>query len=107
MVRKGRVALVALVLLRVALLAQPPSQVPAFLIVNDGTNQQIWTLRRDTLAVVSAFGHAGHGAGEFYGAHVMASDSKGNLFIGETYEGTRIQKFTYRGLAPPQAPLIR
>ena len=46
-----------------------PSQ--TFLIVNDGTNQQIWTLRRDTLAVVSAFGHAGHGSGEFYGAHVM------------------------------------
>ena len=62
MVRKGRVALVALVLLRVALLAQPPSPVPAFPIVNDGTNQQIWTLRRDTLAVVIAFGHAGHGA---------------------------------------------
>ena len=82
-----------------------PSQ--TFLIVNDGTNQQIWTLRRDTLAVVSAFGHAGHGSGEFYGAHVMVSDSKGNLFIGETYEGKRIQKFTYKGLAPPQAPLIR
>jgi len=77
-----------------------------FLVVNDGTNQQIWTLRRDTLAVVSAFGHAGHGAGEFYGAHVMVSDSKGNLFVGETYEGKRIQKFTYRGLGPAQTPLI-
>jgi len=82
-----------------------PSQ--TFVMVNDGTNQQIWTLRRDTLAVVSAFGHAGHGSGEFYGAHVLASDSKGNLFVGETYEGKRIQKFTYRGLGPPQAPLIR
>jgi len=78
-----------------------------FLIINDGTNQQIWVLQRDTLAVVSAFGRAGHSAGEFYGAHVMASDSKGNLFIGETYEGKRVQKFTYRGLGPPQAPLIQ
>jgi len=78
-----------------------------FLIVNDGTNQQIWILRRDTLEVVSAFGHAGHGAGEFYGAHVMASDSKGNLFIGETYEGKRIQKFLYRGLGPAQAPIVQ
>jgi predicted DNA-binding protein with PD1-like motif len=78
-----------------------------FLVVNDGTNQQIWTLRRDTLEVVSAFGHAGHSAGEFYGAHVMAADSKGNLFIGETYEGKRVQKFVYRGLAPAQAPLIQ
>jgi hypothetical protein len=77
------------------------------LIINDGTNQQIWILQRDTLAVVSAFGRAGHNAGEFYGAHVMASDSKGNLFIGETYEGKRIQKFSYRGLGPAQTPLIQ
>jgi hypothetical protein len=78
-----------------------------YLIINDGTNQQIWVLQRDTLAVLSAFGRAGHSAGEFYGAHVMASDSKGNLFIGETYEGKRIQKFTYRGLGPAQTPLIK
>ena len=77
------------------------------LIINDGTNQQIWILQRDTLTVVSAFGRAGHSAGEFYGAHVMASDSKGNLFIGETYEGKRVQKFTYRGLGPAQTPLIQ
>ena len=50
-------------------------------------------LRRETLEVVSAFGHAGHSAGQFYGAHKMAVDSKGNLFIGETYEGKRVQKF--------------
>ncbi len=31
-----------------------------FLVVNDGTNQQIWILLRDTLQVVSAFGQAGH-----------------------------------------------
>ena len=78
-----------------------------FLIINDGTNQQVWVLQRDTLAVLSAFGRAGHAAGEFYGAHVMASDSKGNLFIGETYEGKRIQKFSYRGLGPARVPLIQ
>ena len=78
-----------------------------FLIINDGTNQQIWILRRDTLEVVSAFGHAGHGAGQFYGAHVQAADSHGNLFVGETYEGKRVQKFVYRGLGPATAPLIK
>jgi hypothetical protein len=81
-----------------------PSQ--DFLIVNDGTNQQIWILRRETLEVVSAFGRAGHWAGEFYGAHVMAADSQGNLFIGETYEGKRVQKFLYRGLGAARRPLI-
>jgi hypothetical protein len=78
-----------------------------FLIVNDGTNQQIWLLRRDTLAVVGAFGQAGRWAGQFYGAHVQAADSSGNLFIGETYEGKRVQKFLYRGLRPAIPPLIQ
>jgi hypothetical protein len=78
----------------------------SFLIINDGTNQQIWILQRDTLQVVSAFGQAGRWAGQFYGAHVMAADSKGNLFIGETYEGKRVQRFVYRGLGDPKAPLI-
>jgi DNA-binding beta-propeller fold protein YncE len=76
------------------------------LIVNDGTNQQIWILRRDTLQVVSAFGQAGRWAGQFYGAHVMAADSKGNLYIGETYEGKRVQKFVSRGLGAAVRPLI-
>jgi hypothetical protein len=75
--------------------------------VNDGTNQQVWVLLRDTLQVVSAFGAAGHSAGQFYGAHVMTSDSKGNLFIGETYEGKRVQKFTYRGMGPAQRPSVQ
>ena len=47
---------------------------------------------------MSAFGQAGHWAGQFYGAHVLAADAKGNLFIGETYEGKRVQKFVYRGI---------
>lgn len=78
-----------------------------FLIVNDGTNQQIWILRRDTLEVAGAFGQAGRYAGQFYGAHVQAADSQGNLFIGETYEGKRVQKFVYRGLRPATPPLIK
>jgi hypothetical protein len=56
---------------------------------------------------VSAFGGAGRWAGQFYGAHVMAGDAQGNLYVGETYEGKRVQKFTYRGLGPAMPPLIR
>ncbi|OFW12957.1 MAG: hypothetical protein A3H29_12650 [Acidobacteria bacterium RIFCSPLOWO2_02_FULL_67_21] len=73
-----------------------------FLIVPDGTNQQVYILRRDTLEVVSGFGHGGHWAGQFYGAHNLGMNSRGDLFIGETYEGKRIQKFVYKGLGPPQ-----
>jgi hypothetical protein len=69
-----------------------------FLIVIDGTNQQVYIMRRKSLEIVSTFGGAGHWAGQFYGAHNLAVDSQGNLFITETYEGKRVQKFAYRGL---------
>ncbi len=77
-----------------------------FLIVNDGTNQQVYLVRRDTLEVLGAFGQAGRWAGQFYGAHVLAVDAQGNVFIGETYEGKRIQKFVFTGLGVPQPPLV-
>jgi DNA-binding beta-propeller fold protein YncE len=64
-----------------------------YLIVPDGTNQQVYVVLRKSLEVVSTFGGAGHWAGQFYGAHNLAIDSKGNLFITETYEGKRVQKF--------------
>ncbi len=66
-----------------------------FAIVIDGTNQQVYVLRRKTLEVVSTFGGAGHWAGQFYGAHNLAIDSKGSLYITETYEGKRVQRFTW------------
>ncbi len=34
--------------------------------------------------------------GQFYGVHSITSDSKGNLYTTETYEGKRVQKFIYR-----------
>lgn len=80
--------------------------VQTYLLVPDGTNQLIWILLRDTLEVVSAFGRAGHWAGQFYGAHSIDVDSKGNLYITETYEGKRVQKFLNKGIRPAVMPLI-
>ncbi len=71
-----------------------------FLFINDGTNQLIYVLDRQTLEVVSTFGGHGHMAGQFYGAHVLAVNHRGDLFVGETYEGKRLQKFLYAGLGP-------
>jgi hypothetical protein len=31
--------------------------------------------------------------------HSIATDSKGNIFTTETYEGRRLQKFVYKGIA--------
>jgi hypothetical protein len=72
-----------------------------FLIVPDGTNQRVYVLERKSLRVVSMFGGAGRWAGQFYGAHNLAVNSTGDLFITETYEGKRVQKFTYVGEGPP------
>jgi DNA-binding beta-propeller fold protein YncE len=75
-----------------------------FLFVNDGTNQRIYIVERTSLQVVSVFGSAGRWAGQFYGAHNLAVNSKGDLFITETYEGKRVQKFVYLGEGPATFP---
>ena len=48
---------------------------------------------RDTLAVTESFGRRGRWAGQFESPHNLALDSRGNLFVGETLDGRRVQKF--------------
>ena len=76
-------------------IAFSPDRTQSFMIVPDGTNQVVRILDRNSLQVVGEFGSGGHWAGQFYGAHNIASDSKGNVYITETYEGKRFQKFIY------------
>jgi hypothetical protein len=45
-----------------------------------------------------SFGDGGRQPGQFYAVHSVATDSKGNLYTVETYEGKRLQKFTYKGV---------
>jgi DNA-binding beta-propeller fold protein YncE len=63
-----------------------------WLYVNDGSNNRIWILRRDTLEVVGGFSSYGRQGGQLLSAHSMAVDSRGNIFVGET-RGRRVQKF--------------
>jgi DNA-binding beta-propeller fold protein YncE len=71
-----------------------------FIYVADGQDKKVLVLRRDTLDVVGSFGDGGRLPGYFYGVGSIAVDSKGNVYTGETYEGKRVQKFVYKGLAP-------
>ena len=64
-----------------------------FLLVADGENNIIWTLRREDGAVVGQTGHNGRNAGQFHWLHQLVSDSRGNLYTGEVDTGKRIQKF--------------
>ncbi len=71
-----------------------------YMYVGDGENELIHILQRDTLEELTAFGDGGRQPGQFYGVHVIATDSKGNLYAAETYEGHRVQKFIYKGVGP-------
>lgn len=65
-----------------------------YMYVADGTNQKVWILRRDSLAVVGSLGGPGKAAGQFATSlHDISVDSKGNLFTGEAASGGRLQKF--------------
>jgi hypothetical protein len=52
------------------------------------------------MEILTSFGGGGRQPGQFFGVHNIAVDSAGNLYTTETYEGKRLQKFVYRGLAP-------
>jgi len=69
-----------------------------FMFLADGQNERVRVILRDTLEELTSFGDGGRQPGQFYGVHSIASDSKGNLYTTETYEGKRVQKFVYRGI---------
>ncbi len=73
-----------------------------FIYVADGMNMKIHILDRGTLEEVSSFGDGGRQPGQFYAVHSVATDSKGNLYTVETYEGKRVQKFNFKGVGPVQ-----
>jgi hypothetical protein len=79
-------------------LSSDPQQ--TFLYVADGENSLIHILRRDTLEILTAFGEGGRQPGQWHGVHNIATDSRGNIYTTETYEGKRIQKFTFKGVKP-------
>ena len=64
-----------------------------FLLVADGEDNVVWTLRREDGTVVGRTGRNGRNAGQFHWIHQIASDSVGNLYTGEVDTGKRIQKF--------------
>jgi hypothetical protein len=71
-----------------------------YIFMADGVNEKVKVVDRQTLAEVTTFGDGGRQPGQFYGVHSIAIDSKGNLYTTETYEGKRLQKFVYKGMAP-------
>lgn len=71
-----------------------------YILLADGTNEKIRILDRQSLTELTNFGDGGRQPGQFYAVHSIAIDSQNNLYTTETYEGKRIQKHVYKGLAP-------
>jgi DNA-binding beta-propeller fold protein YncE len=71
-----------------------------YLYVADGMNMKVHVLDRQSLDELTSFGDGGRQPGEFYAVHSIATDSKGNIYTVETYEGKRVQKFVYKGIGP-------
>ncbi|MBI3049283.1 MAG: hypothetical protein HYY76_13345 [Acidobacteria bacterium] len=69
-----------------------------FLYVADGSNGHVVIMDRSTLAVIGQIGRIGRASGRFYHLHSIATDSKGNIYTGESL-GYRVQKFVYKGLS--------
>ena len=69
-----------------------------YIYLADGQNQRVYIIERSTMEVLTKFGGGGRQPGLWFAPHSLATDSKGNIYTTETYEGKRIQKFIYKGI---------
>jgi hypothetical protein len=71
-----------------------------YIYLADGLNERVYIIHRESMRILTSFGGGGRQPGQFFGVHSIAVDSQGNIYTTETYEGKRVQKFVFRGLAP-------
>ena len=71
-----------------------------YIFLADGGNERVRIIERKTLTILTSFGDGGRQPGQFFGVHSIATDSRGNLYTTETFEGKRVQRFVNLGLAP-------
>jgi len=74
-------------------IAFSPDPQQQHLYLADAGNGRIHIYDRKTLNEVGGFGRVGHYAGEFVFLHVVATDSKGDVYTAEVGGGRRVQKF--------------
>jgi hypothetical protein len=59
----------------------------------DSGKEAVLIVDHATGAILGGFGPKGHAPGEFTNAHTLATDTEGNIYVAETGNGRRIQKF--------------
>ena len=70
-----------------------PDKAQRYLFISDLTNNHIWFLNREDGKVVGQMGSMGENGGQWYRLHMIAVDSKGNIYTGEVFNGERVQRF--------------
>jgi sugar lactone lactonase YvrE len=70
-----------------------PDKQQKLLYISDLTNNHIWFLNREDGKVLGQMGSMGENGGQFFGLHMIATDSKGNIYTGEVFAGERVQRF--------------
>ena len=69
-----------------------------YMYVADGKNERVYIYDRLKMELLSSFGDGGRQPGQWFAVHSIATDSKGNIYTTETYEGRRLQKFVFKGV---------
>jgi sugar lactone lactonase YvrE len=72
-----------------------PSEDPGqrYLLVADGTNNEVHILLRESGECIGSFGRPGRNAGDFHWVHNIAIDSQGSVYTSEVDTGKRAQRF--------------
>jgi DNA-binding beta-propeller fold protein YncE len=78
--------------------SRDPAQ--TYMYLADGKNMKVYIMDRQSLEVLTSFGDGGRQPGLFFAVHSIATDSQGNIFTTETYEGKRVQRFVFKGIGP-------
>jgi hypothetical protein len=74
-------------------IAFSPDEQQRVLYISDLTNNRIWFLNRADGRLIGEMGRMGENGGQFFGLHMIAVDSQGNVYTGEVFQGERVQRF--------------
>ena len=70
-----------------------PDPEQRYLFISSLTNNRIWFLNREDGSIAGEIGSMGENGGQFFGLHMIAVDTEGNIYTGEVFAGERVQRF--------------
>jgi DNA-binding beta-propeller fold protein YncE len=77
-----------------------PDKLQSYLVMVDGSNNEMRTIRRKDGAVTATVGRSGRMAGQFHWVHNIAIDRGGNVYTTEVDNAKRVQKWVPAGPKP-------